>query len=70
MLSFDGMIEDQGTPLLWLFIKTIQNTALADYLAEQARRPGGRARPFGISAKNCIFPSQQQGQMEMSVPVS
>ena len=50
--------------------RAIKNFYVAGYLTKPARWFGGRARSFGISAKNCIFPSPQQVQMVMSVPVS
>ena len=48
----------------------VKNIRLSDYPPAQLRWFGGRARYFGVSAKNCIFPLLQQGQIVMSVPVS
>ena len=66
---FKDYIVDQDVPLLSLFKGQFQNLDLAFQPNKQASWLGGPARPFGISAKNCIFPSVQQGQVVMSVPV-
>ena len=47
-----------------------KNIDLADQPIKQASWSCGPARFFEMSAKNCIFPSVQQGQVVMSVPVS
>ena len=70
MPRFKDYIVDQDVPLLSLFKGQFQNFDLAIQPNKQASWLGGPARPFGISAKNCIFPSVQQGQVVMSVPVS
>ena len=68
IILFKGIIESQNTPLLSLCKGP--KCDLVGYPTEQARWSGGRARPFGISAKRCIFPLVQQGQTVMSIPVS
>ncbi len=66
-VAVQGFCSESGRTSPTVFRKDID---IADHPIKQASWGCGPARFFGMSAKNCIFPSVQQGQVVMSVPVS